>query len=95
MNFQGRFKKEDLCHRCGVEFGSHPNPRKFSRECDNPRYLNNRDMKCGCERSSLITMARRQRDEGDYNWNMNTHCCFCKKAMKMFCCILLYMVYLG
>ena len=84
MTFQERFNKEDLCHRCGIEFGKHPNPDKFSRECDNPRYLKNRDRKCGCNKTSLINMSLRQKEERDPNWNMNTHCCFCKKAIKIF-----------
>ncbi|RHZ56540.1 hypothetical protein Glove_400g1 [Diversispora epigaea] len=84
MTFQERFKKEDLCHRCGVEFGSHPNPAKFSRECDNPRYLRNRDRKCRCDKTSLINTSLRQKEERDPNWSINTHCCFCKKATKIF-----------
>jgi len=67
MTFQERFNKEDLCYHCGVEFGKHPNPDKFSRECDNSRYLKNRDRKCRCNKTSLINMSLRQKEERDPN----------------------------
>lgn len=83
MNTQRRFRPEDLCFRCGKEFEVHPNPHKFGKECDNPRYRNNREMVCGCNRFSIIKTAARQRNNQDPNWNVDTHCCFCRKSVRM------------
>jgi hypothetical protein len=80
-NYDWQFLR--LCNRCGVEFRRHPNSEKFDRECNNPRYLQNKTRTCGCKRTPVYEMALRQKAEGDPDARVDTHCCFCKRATKL------------
>ena len=82
-NFNYESQSLKLCNRCGIEFGKHPNPENFERECDNPRYLQNKNRDCRCKRTPLVEMSQRQREERDPAWKVNTHCCFCKRATTL------------
>ncbi|CAG8810543.1 24879_t:CDS:2, partial [Dentiscutata erythropus] len=52
--------------------------------CDNPRYRRNYAKECGCKRTPVYEMSLRQKEEGDPDWKFDTHCCFCKRATKLF-----------
>lgn len=82
-NYNYEWDTSKLCNRCGVQHSEHPNPGKIDRNCDNPRYLRNKNRGCGCLRTPIYEMSQRQREEGDPMWRMDTHCCFCKRATML------------
>ena len=83
MTITWEFEPNDICHRCGEIYIKHPEPKNFSKFCDNPRYLRNKYLQCGCEKESLNRISREEKDKRNPFWRIDTHCCFCHEPTRM------------
>src|SRR3954470_3337464 len=82
-NYNYELSASRLCNRCGEKVSSHSNSTNVGRNCDNLRYLRNYHKECGCRRTPIYEMSQIQRREGDPEWNVSTHCCFCKRTTML------------
>src|SRR5947207_471650 len=82
-NYNYGWQASKSCNRCGRKPEQHKLSTNVDKNCDYPRYVENSKRRCGCKRTPVYEMALRQKDEGDPDYRMNTHCCFCKRATKL------------